>query len=409
MARYAREGLVELFKDRSITAPMVLISTSAVEVGVDFDADAMVTEECVGSSFLQRFGRVGRREGVQGSVHVFISPPRYPEIVKALQSRAVESDGKLALPREEFSSIINSTFPRRRHVESSVYLDALHYLVNEQLGQVGQGLNKAWADERISRLAMEIQEAGIEIAYGLRGTLPQVSLRDEGVGGDPFYILQYVDDKHISPPSTPFEVARADIYFQQMVYGVWDKEAKQRIRRKVFVDARTTLERATAVAYTGRNQLGILISSPLDTDKGVAKACRDRSVQIRQSSLPKLARRLYARKAGLPFALFDRPDILLAYGDVYLAAGFEGSGLNEMHDCQGNRVKIPNQWFLILLGARTGDEAYRRLAEVDASDREELYIDIDGPELGLNSIGIFVIERQAGACFEVWERMVKNA
>ncbi len=408
MARYAREGLVELFKDRNITAPMVLVSTSAVEVGVDFEADAMVTEECVGSSFLQRFGRVGRRKGLQGTVHVFVSPPRYPEVVEAFQTQAVEIDGELTLPREDFSKVINETFPIRRYVESSTYLDALHYLVNEQLGQVGQRLNEMWADEQIRRLAKEIRDAGIEIAYGLRGTLPQVSLRDDGVGGDPFYILQYVDDKHIAPPSTPFEVARADIYFQQMVYGVWDKESKSRIRRKVFVDANATLEKGTAVAYLEDNHLGILTSSPLDIGKGVAQACRDRSVQIRQASIPKLARRLYARKAHLPSTVFDRPDILLAYGDIYLAAGFEGSGLNAVRDYRGNRVKIPDQWFLILLGARTEEVAYQRLAEVDASDREELYVDVDGPELGMNNVGIFVIERQAGACFEVWERMVKN-
>ena len=100
---------------------------------------------------------------------------------------------------------------------------------------------------------------------------------------------------------------------------------------------------------------------------------------------------------------------MLAYGDVYLAAGFEGGGLNGIRDYLGNWVKIPDQWFLILLGVRTGEEAYRRLGEVDASDREELYVETDSLELGLNSIGAFVIERQAGACFEVWERMMKNA
>jgi len=315
----------------------------------------------------------------------------------------------LTLPREDFSSIVNNIFPRRRYVESSVYLDALHYLVNEQLGQVGQELNKAWADERVRSLAMEIQEAGIEIAYGLRGTLPQVSLRDEGVGGDPFYILQYVDDKHIFPPSTPFEVARADIHFQQMVYGVWDKDLKQRIRRKVFVDAKTTLEKATAVAYLDNGHLGILTSLPTSEHKGVAQACRDHSVEIRKLGMPKLARRGYANTIGFPHSVFDRPDILLAYGDIYLAAGFEGGGLNKICDYLGNSVKIPDQWFLILLGTRTAEEVYQLLATVDTSDREELYVDTDGPELGLNSIGAFVIERQAGACFEVWERMVKNA
>lgn len=88
MARYAREGLVELFKDPTVTVPLVLISTSAVEVGVDFDADALVTEECEGSSFLQRFGRVGRRKGAAGAVHVFVSPERYAGLRHPIQAES---------------------------------------------------------------------------------------------------------------------------------------------------------------------------------------------------------------------------------------------------------------------------------------------------------------------------------
>lgn len=59
MAKGSREGLIDVFSDLERA---VLISTSAVEVGVDFHADALITEECEGNSFLQRFGRVGRHD-----------------------------------------------------------------------------------------------------------------------------------------------------------------------------------------------------------------------------------------------------------------------------------------------------------------------------------------------------------
>ena len=55
--------------------------------------------------------------------------------------------------------------------------------------------------------------------------------------------------------------------------------------------------------------------------------------------------------------------------------------------------------------AMSREEAYHRLARVEAVEWEELYLDADGVELGLNTYGAFVVERQAGACFEVWERM----
>ena len=56
MAKHTRKGLIDVFSD---VERAVLISTSAVEVGVDFNADTLITEECERNSFLQRLGRVG--------------------------------------------------------------------------------------------------------------------------------------------------------------------------------------------------------------------------------------------------------------------------------------------------------------------------------------------------------------
>lgn len=69
MSRPERQGLIDAF---SQLPRAVLVSTPAVEVGVDFAADVLITEQCDGNSFLQRFGRVGRRPGIQGKVIVLV-------------------------------------------------------------------------------------------------------------------------------------------------------------------------------------------------------------------------------------------------------------------------------------------------------------------------------------------------
>jgi DEAD/DEAH box helicase domain-containing protein len=398
MARYAREGLVELFKDPTVTVPLVLISTSAVEVGVDFDADALVTEECEGSSFLQRFGRVGRRQGVVGAVHVFVSPERYAELERRVQ--VASPNGRQEVPRESFSELITAVFPQRQYLKSSIYLEALHHLVNEQVGRTGRQLNEVLGRPEVTELAREIRQAELTLAYGLRGTLPQVSLRDEGVSKEPFYILQYVDQRDILPPATPFEVAQVSLFFQELIYA-------SRQGRRVFVDTQKTLERAQAIAYADEMGLRILTQGNPSDSRSLAVQYCVLSQQMRQANFSQDLRRMYAPLNGFPAMAFDCPEMLLAYGDIYLATAVEGGPPEPICDYRNAAVKIPDQWYLVLLGAMSTDEAYHRLARVKALEQEELYLDIDGVELGLNTYGAFVIERQAGACFEVWEGMAR--
>jgi hypothetical protein len=397
MARYAREGLVELFKDPTVTVPLVLISTSAVEVGVDFDADALVTEECEGSSFLQRFGRVGRRQGVVGAVHVFVSPERYADLECRMQVESPNSRQEMS--RETFSDLITAVFPPRQYLQSSVYLEALHHLVNEQVGRTGRQLNELVARPGVAELAHEIRQAEVTVSYGLRGTLPQVSLRDEGVSKEPFYVLQYVDQHDILPPATPFEVAQVSLFFQELVYA-------SRQGRRVFVDAQKTLEQAQAMAYTDGVGLHILAQGKAGDSRSLAVQYCVLSQQMRQSNFNRDLRRMYAPLNGFPAMAFDYPEVLLAYGDIYLATAIEGGPPELIRDYRNAPIKITDQWYLVLLGAMSREEAYHRLASVEAAEREELYLDTDGVELGLNTYGAFVVERQAGACFEVWERMM---
>jgi CRISPR-associated endonuclease/helicase Cas3 len=50
--------------------PFVLVTTSAMEVGVDVSSDVMITDPCDCDSFVQRIGRCARRPGESGEVYL---------------------------------------------------------------------------------------------------------------------------------------------------------------------------------------------------------------------------------------------------------------------------------------------------------------------------------------------------
>ncbi len=58
--------------------PYLLLTTSAMEVGVDVSCDMMITDLCEPDSFVQRIGRCARRKGEQGEVYVIEASPAPP-------------------------------------------------------------------------------------------------------------------------------------------------------------------------------------------------------------------------------------------------------------------------------------------------------------------------------------------
>jgi CRISPR-associated endonuclease/helicase Cas3 len=55
--------------------PYLLLTTSAMEVGVDVSCDVMITDLCEPDSFVQRIGRCARRKGERGAVSVIQADP----------------------------------------------------------------------------------------------------------------------------------------------------------------------------------------------------------------------------------------------------------------------------------------------------------------------------------------------
>ncbi len=361
IAKQARRGLVDVFAD---LGRAVLISTSAVEVGVDFDADLLITEECEGNSFLQRFGRVGRH-GKGSKVIVLVGG----EVFGAFR----EMNG-IGTTRVEFSQLVVDAFPRRNYASGPDLVDANHYLVNERLGRIGAWLNIS-AHSKVKSLAEKLRAADLKLGYGLRGTMPQISLRD-GVTKDPFYLLRYMDDQTLRPSDSPFEVARANAWFTGLLYS----------RRKfdVTVDLDETLRASQCLFISHANEPHVI------PGKGIGL----RHVNQLVNNVT------WSEKQPLYFVLL--------YGDVYLAwleRELEMPTPEPVKDNEGNPLFIPEQMWLLLWGWTDKDSTRELLEGARVGDWEELVYDWDGMQPGLAK-AMVILEKTTGACFAAYKELV---
>jgi DEAD/DEAH box helicase domain-containing protein len=363
MAKQAREGLINVFAD---LYRAVLISTSAVEVGVDFHSDALITEECEGNSFLQRFGRVGRHSKGCKAI-ALLSGDTYAALAGL--------HGKLG--REAFSTRINEVFPHRTYATGSELLDASHYLINEQLGRIGQRLNLEADLAKARPIAEQLRSADIQLEYGLRSTMPQITLRD-GVTKDPFYLLRYVDDQDLRSANSPFEVARARTWFTSLIF--------QRMRFDVIVDLEETLRES--------RYLFIL-------DGGTPKIFRERGIGL--SHLSQLLKHVEWRETQ---ALY----FILLHGDVYLSrVNRELPYPEAVCDSEQNRLFIPNQTYLVLSGWTDTEKTQSLLEHANVAGWEELHYDWDRLRLDLSKGAMVILENTTGACFEAYKKLVDHA
>jgi len=366
MAKHTRAGLIDVFAGLE---QAVLISTSAVEVGVDFHADMLITEECEGNAFLQRFGRVGRHDA-DSKVVVWVSGNKFGELD--------DLDGA-TLSREDFSVLMNTVFPPRCYATGSQFLDAAHYLVNEQLGRIGDKLN-AGATPSIRTLAEQLRAAELQPGFGLRGTMPQITLRD-GVTKDPFYLLRYVDDPDdLRVADSPFEVARAQTWFTSLIY--------QKASFDVVVALEPTLQASQHLFMMASAQ-----SEP----------------KVRRN--PAIGRLwlefLYQR--GIQWSKTQAMYFLLLHGDVYLARVEKGSQYPEpVCDSNQDPLFIPAQTYLVLWGWTDEAETQQLLKNAGVADWEELHYDWDRIKCGVHDHAMVILEKTTGACFEAYKELVNH-
>lgn len=360
MAKHAREGLINVFSDLERA---VLISTSAVEVGVDFHADVLITEECEGNSFLQRFGRVGRH-GTDSNVITLVSGDAYGKLNELDEAK---------ISRTGFSEKMTQIFPARNYAASSQLLDASHYLVNEQLGRIGARLNESFQED-VKAMAAKLRAADIQLNYGLRTTMPQIALSD-GVTKDPFYLLRYVDNEHLRPADSPFEVARAKVWFTGLIF------------QKAKFDAIVSLEETLKAS----EHLFILRGGEPNVFSG-------RGIAVRHLS---------GLLTTVPWSNSQPLYFLLLQGDVYLSRiDREISNLEDVTDDEQNPLFIPNQTFLVMFGWTDAEETRRVLTNAKVADWEELHYDWDRFKLGTNN-AMVILEDTTGACFAAYKELVE--
>lgn len=407
MTRTQRQGLIDAFAG---LPRAVLISTPAVEVGVDFAADVLVTEQCDGSSFLQRFGRVGRRPGIQGRALTLVKDGE--TYVQLFQKHRPQ------MTREEFATLITDIFPARHYAEGSAFLDATHWLVNAQLGEVGGRVNESMFGEETATFAQELRTAGLPFAYGLRGTLPEIALQGGG-GGEPFYILRKVPNERLLPSDSPFEMARADMGYQEFLW-------KRAVWKAIVVDAGATLEASQAIFWwqDGRWHMragyGIAADYARLFHPAIKPNLRGLESEVRKD-LNGLLEELRPRAAspkvrpvlrvGEALRLFFAPHqrLILGQGNVYLQRVDADEIAEPVEDRLGNPVVLPDQLWLILYGYNK-HEAQNLLNAVSALDWQEVVYDWQTLDVqGNRIIGPVLLDRVAGACFDIYRRLVEHA
>jgi len=419
MTKAERQGLIEAFAG---LPRAVLISTPAVEVGVDFAADVLITEQCDGNGFLQRFGRVGRRPGIQAKGIVLVRDGEtYVQLINRLGHRQT-------MNREEFSTLIadprGGVFPDRVYAEGSAFLDATHWLVNAQLGEVGNWLNQGMFGEETADLARRMRAANLPFAYGLRGTLPEVTLQGGGGGGEPFYILRKVPNDRLLPSDSPFEMARVDMGYMEFLW----KSAPWRI----VVDAQATLEAGQALFWwqdghwhlragygIAADYLKLFSQQPVSQSKTLSQLLTSLKAEIIQNLegfLSKLQKQeakplpRFLLRVGQALPLFFAPHarFVLGQGDVHLLRVDQNGIAESVEDCLSNSLVLPDQTWLVLYGYGK-EEAERLLEGVSALGWEELFFDWQTLEVqGNRIIGPVLLDRVAGACFDVYRRLVEH-
>lgn len=415
MSKNERKGLLDAFGKLS---KAVLISTPAVEVGVDFAADTLITEQCDGNGFLQRFGRVGRRVGVKGRVIVLIKDG---ETYVGLYNRYKDRSEDSKMTREDFSALIASPngglFPSKNFIEGSDFLDATHWLVNAQIGEIGGWLNQSMFDKgAVVELAQKIRKSGLPFAYGLRSTMPGVSLQG-GAGGDPFYILRKIYNDRLMASDSPFDMAQADMWHMELL---WKKS-----QWNIVVDAAATLEASQALFWwqdgrwriqTGygiaadyvrlfqpeieRNLKGLEPSLKKDPDGVLAKLSP-------HASNPKVRPILRSWEA-LPIFFSPHARFVLGMGDVYLQRQDLEGIVEPVEDRMGSPLVLQNQIWLILSGYNR-EQTERLLSATSALDLEELIYDLQTLEVqGSRITGPVIMEKSGGACFDIYRRLVEH-
>jgi hypothetical protein len=327
------------------------------------------------------------------------------------------------MTRENFSSLIASPegglFPSKIYAEGSDFLDATHWLVNDQIGEIGGWLNQVmFKDGAAAELAQKIRKSRLPFAYGLRATMPGVSLQGGTGGGDPFYILRKIYNDRLMASDSPFDMAQADMWHMELL---WKKA-----QWNIVVDPESTLEASQALFWLqdGRWHLhagyGIAADYVRLFQPAIERNLKGLEASLK-NDLPGVLAKLKPHasnpkvrpilRLGDALSLFFSPHarLVLGMGDVYLFRQDQEGNVESVEDRMGNPLVLQNQIWLILFGYNK-EQTERLLSDTSALDLEELTYDLQTLDVqGSRIIGPVILEKTGGACFDVYRRLVEHA
>lgn len=385
MEKATRDGIVGKFQ----TDGGVLLTTSAAEVGVDFDCDHLLMEEFGAESTIQRFGRAGR--GGRSAGVTVVSAPGLEERVRS----CLPGDNPT---RGEFVDALSRALGGFEHLaKSSEFAAYSQYVVNLRLGRTGGVVNEVLFQPEVRDRFKQWLTSGNLVRYGLRSTMPQVELAN-GAGADPFYILQVTPkDSLRASDDGRFTLARTDRSYDSLVW--------QPFAFDVMVDVLRTFSQGRLV----------------DTDSGLL-LCGDAPLRRFQELLPRgCSGKLFKRLEG-PILKVDDVRVGLCFGDVIVRRTTGGSIVesdpelavrgwyylllsSEDPGALGSvlwRLVYPNDELPHGVGDEQGIDALSKLHINKGASADLCFVRASQPQFA------FVLEANYGACYEVWRELCES-
>ena len=97
-------------KLKHLEAPVLVVGTSAVDVGVDFNIHLLIFESSDSATVIQRLGRLGRHPGFNHYQAVCLLPGHMPWIESGLEAALSEQSAGQSVNREQLNDAIRAAF-----------------------------------------------------------------------------------------------------------------------------------------------------------------------------------------------------------------------------------------------------------------------------------------------------------
>jgi len=189
-AEPVRKGVFAEVKARDKEGePYLLVTTRAIEVGVDLDAEVLITELCPPENLLQRLGRVNRRGKGRGEVYVVgtaypeylgLLPEGFTELLAGLSGKDLKDGGE-----EELREAIAR--PAWTDPRAETLFEALHEYVyglkvlNEGYWRKGFIATRGWEPSVTLRAEVNGERHEVSVNVGMLATSKEEELVEAAV------------------------------------------------------------------------------------------------------------------------------------------------------------------------------------------------------------------------------------